>query len=526
MTSPAEAAGAARQVDEDAPPEDVLRIRRPSDGSLVGETPVRGAQDVREAVHRARKAQAGWADFDPGERARRLGGLRRVLGERAEEVAALVMAETGKPEAEALAEVLVVIDLVAYYARVAPDVLGRRKVGTGWLVTRRAYTLREPWGVVGVISPWNYPFILTMDPVVTALFAGNAVVLKPSELTPFTALLIPELMESAGIPAGLVSVVPGDGGTGRALVEADVDKILFTGSVPTGRRVMETAARGPTPVALELGGKDAALVLADADLVRTARGVVFGAFFNAGQTCISVERAFVVDPIHDAFVQRLVDEASRLRVGSSGEVDVGPMTTPAQLRIVEEHVDDAVERGATVVLGGARTDPASNVFQPTILTGVDPDARIMTEETFGPVLPLVRVADEEEGVRLANRAPFGLFASVWTADRARGEALARRLRAGGVSVNDVLTHYAVPGLPMGGVGESGFGRTRGVEGLLEMSRTRTVAVDRLGLRREPWWFPYGPGSSRLVRALIAYRAAGGLSGALAGLGVFFRGRDG
>lgn len=502
----------------------VLRIRRPSDGSPVGEVPIRTDEEVREAVARARKVQAGWADLDAGDRARRLEALRRAVADRAEGIAGVIVDETGKPEAEALAEVLVVVDLVAYYARVAPRALGRRKVGTGWLLSRRAYTLREPWGVVGVISPWNYPFILAMVPVVTALFAGNAAVLKPSELTPFTALLIPELMRDAGLPGDLVQVVPGDGDTGRALVEAGVDKIFFTGSVPTGRRVMEAAARGPTPVALELGGKDPALVLEDADLDRAARGIVFGAFYNAGQTCISVERAFVVDRVWDAFLRRLVEEASSLRAGSSGQVDVGPMTTSDQLGIVEEHVAEAVERGAEVVLGGQRTDPASNVYQPTILTGVDPDARIMTEETFGPVLPVVRVRDADEAVSLANRPPFGLFASVWTGDRARGEAVGRRLRAGGVSVNDVLAHYAIPGLPMGGVGESGFGRTRGVEGLLEMTRSRSVTVDRLGLGREPFWFPYGQGSRRLVRALIAYRREGGLRGVLAGLRTFFRGK--
>jgi acyl-CoA reductase-like NAD-dependent aldehyde dehydrogenase len=268
---------------------------------------------------------------------------------------------------------------------------------------------------------------------------------------------------------------------------------------------MTAAAQNLTPVSLELSGKDPAIVLEDADLERAARGVVYGAFYNAGQTCIATERVFVVDGIYDAFVERVTEFAKELRAGTEGEYDVGPIISERQLRTVEAQLEDALARGARVTVGGGRLAPDSNVFLPTVLVDVDQSMRVVWEETFGPILPLMRVKDEEEAVRLANVSPYGLFASVWTEDRERGEALAESLRAGGVSVNDTLSHYAVPGLPMGGVGASGFGRRRGVAGLEEMSRPRSVLVHRTGLARELWWFPYTERGTRLMRALLGYR---------------------
>jgi acyl-CoA reductase-like NAD-dependent aldehyde dehydrogenase len=376
--------------------------------------------------------------------------------------------------------------------------------------------LREPYGVVGVIAPWNYPFLLSMNPVMTALFAGNAAVLKPSEYSPYSGLLVEDLARDANLPEGLVQVVIGGGPTGEALVRSGVDKVFFTGGTETGRRVMAAAAESLTPVALELGGKDAAIVLEDADLERTARGIVWGAFQNAGQTCLSVERVFVVEGIYDAFVRQVLAEVRRLRAGSTAGVDVGPITTPEQLLKLETQLQDAVEGGATVLAGGTRTDPASNVFLPTVLTDVEAHARLLREESFGPFLPVLRVKDSEEAVRRANETSFGLSASVWTGDRRRGEVVARRIRAGGVCVNDVMTHYAVPGLPFGGVGESGFGRSKGLEGIAELTRTRSILVGRWGLAREPWWFPYSKATETLVRAGLASRLRGGLGGIVAG----------
>ena len=410
----------------------------------------------------------------------------------------------------ALAEVVVCLDLIRHYQRTAHRILRPRRVSMGWMLWKSGQIIQEPHGVVGVISPWNYPLILALDPTVTALFAGNGVVLKPSEFTPYTGMFVGALCEEAGLPEGLVSVVTGDGGTGAALIESGVDKIHFTGSPATGRRVMGLAADHLVPVTLELGGKDPALVLEDANLERAARGIVFGAFYNAGQTCVSTERVFVVETVYEAFVRRVVELVRDLRVGSSGPRDIGPMSHPGQLAIVEDHLRDAVDRGAKVLQGGRLDGEDGPVVRPTVLVDVEPGMKILEEETFGPVLPIMKVRDENEAVDRANAGTYGLFASVWTGRRARGRKVAGRLRAGGVSINDTLSHYAIPSLPMGGVGRSGFGRSRGDQGLLEMSRTRSILEDRVGLKRELWWYPYSELSLRLHRALVQWRGGRGL----------------
>ncbi|GMV06057.1 MAG: aldehyde dehydrogenase [Gemmatimonadota bacterium] len=497
-----------------------FEVRSPADGSVLATLPVHGAGEVRAAVARARAAQAPWAALGPGERARRMGRLARVLADRGDDLAASVRRETGKPLTEALAEVVVSVDLIRFYRRVAPRLLASRRVGTWWLLSKSGRVDREPHGVVAGITPWNYPLIMALDCITPALFAGNGVVLKPSEFTPLTTLLLPGVLEEAGLPAGLVQVVTGDGSTGDALVRAGVDRVVFTGSTATGRKVMAAAAETLTPVTLELGGKDPAIVLEDADLDRAARGVVFGGFFNAGQTCISVERVYVVRSVYEPFVERVADLARSLRAGVGDDADVGPIITPPQRALIVRQLSDALAKGARAVVGGAPADPRSAVVPPTVLVDVTDDMEVLRAETFGPVLPVVAVADEDEAVRRANATAYGLFASVWTGDRRRGLRVARRLRAGGVSVNDVLSHYGVPSLPMGGVGESGFGRRRGVEALEEMTRTRTLLTDRTGMRRELWWFPYSPSSDRLMKAVLEWRGRGGLAGVLGAVRAF------
>lgn len=489
---------------------ELLFIRRPQDGAPVGSVSVDGSVEVRAAVARVRGAQQDWASLELSHRIRLLGEFRQVIARSAEDITARIVAETGKPEVEALTEVTTVVSLCRHYEGRALRLLRPRRVGSGWLQWKRATILQEPYGVVGVIAPWNYPFILAAEPTLTALFAGNGVVLKPSERAPFTGAILEELLGETDLPARLIQVVQGGAETGSHLVGSGLDRLHFTGSPSAGRKVLAAAAPPLLPVSLELGGKDPALVLSDADLDRAARGIAFGAFSNAGQTCLATERVFVEASVYESFLRRLASFTSGLRAGSGGEAEVGPLTTPEQLSIVEEQLSDAVGRGARVLCGGQRIDPASNVFLPTVLADVNERMRVMREETFGPLLPVARVADEDEAIRRANAHPMGLFASVWTGDPERGRAVAARLRGGGVSVNDTLSHWAVPALPMGGVGESGFSRLRGDEGLLAFSRSRALLENRLELSREPWWFPYRPGDRRLVRAVLAWEGERGI----------------
>ncbi len=499
------------------PPEPrIIRVLRPTDGSLVGELAVTPHADIPNRVQRARTVQEGWASLGPRDRVRRLRGLVKAVGDRALEIEETIVAETGKPRAEALVEVVTVLDLLRYYLKAAPSFLEPRRVSSGWVVWKKALLTREPLGVLGIISPWNYPFILSMTPVLTALFGGNAAVLKPSEYTPYSGLLAEDLASDAGLPEGLVQVIVGPGRTGESLVRSGVDKVIFTGGTETGRKVMAAAAETLTPVALELGGKDAAIVLEDADLGRAARGVAWGAFQNAGQTCMAVERVFVIESIYDAFLRELLAEVRKINAGSGARVEMGPMVVPHQLETVETQLQEALERGAKVQIGGHRADPASNVFHPTVVTDVDPFSSLMTEETFGPLVPVIPVKDEEEAIRRTNGSRYGLSASVWSGDRSRGMNVARRLRVGGVSVNDSLALYAIPGLPSGGFRDSGFGRSRGLEGLGAVTQTRSVVVDRLNLKREFWWFPYDRSTEVMLWSALQYRWRGGVRGLLAG----------
>jgi acyl-CoA reductase-like NAD-dependent aldehyde dehydrogenase len=468
--------------------------------------------------------QVGWATLSPKDRERRLRGLLRAVGERSKEIEDTIVAETGKPRVEATIEIVSVVDHIRYLLKHSSGFFRPRRISTGWLAWKRAFVERDPLGVMAVISPWNYPFILSMTPTCTALFGGNGVVLKPSEVTPYSGLLVEDLAREAGLPEGLVQVVIGGGGTGEALVRSGVDKVFFTGGPRTGRAVLAAAADSLTPTVLELGGKDPAIVLEDADLERAAGGIVWGSFLNAGQSCIAVERVYVVEEVYDAFLREVLAGVRKVKTGSTSGVEVGPMTTASQLAWVEHQLKEAVEGGATVVVGGHRTDPASNVLEPTILTGADPSSSVLREETFGPVLTIVPVRDGEEGVQLANETPYGLSASVWTRNQARGIAIAQRLRVGAVCVNDALVHFGLPSLPFGGVGESGFGRSHGVEGLEEVTRSRSVVVDRFGLKREPWWFPYTRNTERLLRGTLLFRLKGGLKGVFAAAFHLLKGR--
>ncbi|MFL5386368.1 MAG: aldehyde dehydrogenase family protein [Longimicrobiaceae bacterium] len=467
---------------------------------------------VRAAVERARQAQVAWGALSVRERVRRMRALRGLLVRRMDDVVAVVREETGKPAVEALGhEVMIVAGLIKAYEKRAPRVLRPRRVGTGILVNKRGTKTYEPYGVVGVISPWNFPFSMPGIPMVAALFAGNAVVIKPSEVTPRTGALLAELVRQA-IPEhpDLVQVVQGRGEAGAALVRAGVQKIAFIGSPATGRKILAGAAETLTPVVMELGANDVTIVCEDADLDRAAAGVVWGSMSNAGQICMSVERALVPERIYDRFAAAVRREMEALRVGRGDDVDVGRLIHPPQRAIIQRAVDDAAARGARVVMGGKVTSEEGPVYAPTLILDATPEMALNTSETFGPVLPLVRVKDEDEAVRVANAGPFGLNASVWTKSREKGRRIARRLQAGMVMIDDVLINFGIPELPYGGVKQSGFGRMMGDEGLLEFAQVKAVADTRLALRRELFWFPYRPKQlallKRLARAAFGTRA--------------------
>lgn len=491
MIGARKAAGSIRVMTATAPAEGFIEARDPRTGTRLDLVPVQGAGEVRDAVARARKASELWGGLSFGERADALLGVRDLLLDRLDEAAGIIVSETGKLETEALTtELLTVCETIQYYARHGEAQLRPERVATGMMAHKQAVRIFEPLGVVGVISPWNYPFLLAMTPIVTALFAGNAAVLKPSEVTSLTGRFIGELFADSDLPPGLVEVVTGAGPTGEALVRSGVDKICFTGSVRTGKRVMAAAAESLTPVLLELGGKDPMVVCADADLDRAAAAAVWGAFQNSGQTCVSVERVYAVDEIHDELVDRIVTRTAAIRQGQGGGKDIGSMTFAPQLATVEQHLADARQRGARIAAGGNRVAGSDGLwFEPTVVVDVDHSMELLREETFGPVLPIMRAANEDEAIRLANDSAFGLNSSVWTRDRVRGRALAQRIQAGNVCVNEVIVSYGMPALPFGGHKESGIGRVHGADGLREMSASKSILTDRGGLRREAWWFP-------------------------------------
>lgn len=488
--------------------QDLARIESfdPATGEMIGRVPITPVSAVREAIVRAREAQRAWGAVPIRVRARKLIALERVLARRADDLASMEVKEQGKNQVEAYGAVLTAIHLLRYFRKIAPKVLAPKRVFPLLGLLRVHRIVREPIGVVGVIAPWNYPLTLALDPILAAVIAGNAVVLKPSEHTPHIGLLIGDLFREAGLPECLVQVVTGDASTGAALIEGGIDHLVFTGSVPNGRRVAELAGKHLVSLTLELGGKDAAIVLEDADLDRAALGITWGANLNAGQACLAIERVYVVDSAADRFIARLVEETKKLRVGAgtSEAIEIGAITTEAQLGIIEAHVDDAKARGARVLCGGERIGSGGRFYAPTVLVDVTDDMRVMREETFGPVVAVQRVRDAEEAVRRTNSSPFGLTCSIWTRDLDRAKKLAANIRAGDVAVNE---HGAPAGhgeVPWGGVKESGYGRTRGVDGLLEMVVSKHVSWPRISTKREVFWFPYSSRSVRGVRTALVF----------------------
>ncbi len=504
----------------------------PATGETLRELECALEPEVREAVTRARIAQPAW--FGLGIR-RRIGLLKNFQGllhERKSEVACLITREAGKPYLEALTtEVLVVLDAARFYIENAYHLLRDESLPHGNLImkTKAGRIVREPYGVIGIVSPWNYPFSIPATETLAALVAGNTIVIKPSEVTSLVVLELAALLHHAGVPKDVFQVVVGDGVTGAALVSSEIDKLIFTGSVPTGKRIAQAAAERLLPVVLELGGKDPMLVLEDADIDIASSGAVWGAFVNAGQTCLSVERCYVQRKLYEPFLKACVRKAGQLRVGNgmNPEIDMGPMINQRQLQIVEQQVEEARARGARVLTGGTRLpEIGPNFYAPTVLADVTHEMRIMREETFGPVLPIMPFDTEDEAIRLANDSEYGLAASVWTRDRSRGEALARRIVAGTVLVNDVISYFGISEAPHGGFKASGIGRTHGRFGLEEMIRIKHLDSDRLPGMKKVWWYQYGKALIRQMEGFLDFQfaraAAPRLQGALLSARLFLR----
>ncbi len=476
-----------------------VESRDPNTGEVWATFESAPPREVAETVARARTAQRRWGALRVRDRARVLNDVARQLFERRREVVRMISRENGKPEVEALAaEVVTSLDILRFYIRNAEQALGSAHTGSTSLALwrKRIEISREPFGVVAVISPWNYPFLLPAGIIVPALIAGNAVVLKPSEFTPSTAALLREIFVAGGVPNDVLQVVQGDGETGNALVNAEVDKVFFTGSVATGRRVAHACAERLVPCVLELGGSDPALVLKDANIEHAASGILWGRFANCGQTCVAPKRVLVARDIHDQFVTALQSRVSGLRIVAGNgtlpnDYDVAALIRPTQRASLDALLGDATMRGAQRSTAANAHTSGDGWFPPTLLTGVSADARVLQEESFGPLLPIVSVESEDEMVALANRSEFGLSASIWSRDRARARALARRLEAGTVVINDVALIAGVAEVPHGGVKKSGTGRAHGIAGLEECVRTKTIVDDISTSWRQPWWFGYG-----------------------------------
>jgi acyl-CoA reductase-like NAD-dependent aldehyde dehydrogenase len=447
----------------------------PRTGDVVATHPVHTADEVRAAVDRAREEAAWWGGLSFGERENHLQTWKGAMTRRVAQLAALMHAETGKPHGDAMLESALAIDHVAWAASHAEKVLKRRKVPSGLLMANQAaYVEYRPLGVVGVIGPWNYPVFTPMGSIVYALAAGNAVVFKPSEYTPGVGeWLARTFLESVGRP--VLQVVTGFGETGAALCTAGVGKIAFTGSTATGKKVMAACAETLTPVVIEAGGKDALLVDHDADIEAAADAALWGACANAGQTCTGVERIYVHERVYDDFLAELVDKAKDLRAHEGPDSPIGPITMPSQLDVIRSHIQDALDRGGRAVLGGV--DAVGDRFvQPTILVDVPEDSLAVQEETFGPTVTVAKVRDMDEAVERTNATRYGLASTVFSKER--GMELASRIRSGMTAVNGVITFAGVPSLPFGGVGDSGFGRIHGPDGLKEFTYAKAITRQR------------------------------------------------
>jgi len=510
---------------------ETLPSYNPATGEVIEEVPRTHPEEIPSIVARAKSAQEKWRESSIAKRCALLTHLKQTILAARNGLAAIIVRESGKPHVEALfSDVFVSLDTAAYYAASLPKLVKPERVphhsSAAKLKSGRLFY--EPLGVVGIVSSWNYPLAIPMGQIIAAVAAGNAVVCKTSDFTPKCGGAIQEMFTRAGFPDSLVNIVQGGAEMGQALIDARPDKVLFTGSVATGRRVAEACARNLIPSVLELGGKDAMLVLADANLDVASSAALWGSFTNCGQVCLSVERLFVERSVSEKFLALCVEKTKSLRLGNGADptTDVGPLIRPQHVQRMKDLLADATSRGAKILCGGnARADLGPCFFEPTVIAGVDSSMRLFQEETFGPILAVQTVDDSDEAVRRANDSPFTLAASVWTVDNARGRAIASRLRAGAVMVNDAISYFAIAEAPHGGCNASGWGRTHGRAGFLEMVQPKYIDVDGLPSTEKPWWYHYNDSLTRAADDFLRYEFGGltaKLKHARGALKTFFR----
>lgn len=470
----------------------------------LGEVEVFDKEQVESTVARARIAFKTWSQTTIEERLSYILKAKNYLLENSQFFAEFITKENGKPLVEAIsADILPVIDLMDHYIKNKHEIPQRENISLGkWaLLNKSSYVEYLPLGIIAIISPWNFPFSIPMGQIVTALITGNTIVLKPSEHTPLIGLQIEKIFKQVGLPEGVFNVITGFGETGANLVSSKINKIIFTGSVATGKRIMAQAAENLTPVVLELGGKDPMIVLKDAPLSYTTSGAVWGAFTNSGQVCASVERVYVHEDIADEFIYEVVSKTKKLKqgFGIDKSIDIGPMISLDQMNIVKDHVDSARNQGAKILTGGERmTDLPGYFYKPTILTKVDHSFKIVREETFGPIMPIMTYRDEEEMIKMANDCKYGLTASIWTKDIEKAQAIAPRIEAGTVTINDCVSSFALCQTPWGGDKESGIGRTHGKFGIMEFVTPRHIHTDKAINMKKFWWYGYDSNKFNLM----------------------------
>ena len=456
---------------------ELLSFINPATGVKFGEVKMSTPDEVERAMNEMRQAFPIWSSKPLKERIRILRKLQHLLIEKRDEISSVLNQDCGKSRQDGMIELFVTVDMFGQYCAQAPKWLRKKRVSSGLYLFKKGVVEQRPHGVVAIISPWNYPLILALPPVLAALLAGNTVVLKPSEVTAATGVLVEQLIQSIPELSPFVRVVHGDGKVGAALTQAKPDFIFVTGSTMTGKKVLQAAAQNLTPVSIELGGKDAMIVLEDADIDAAARWGVWGAFFNAGQSCVSVERVYVVESKYDEFLRRALYYTKSFQSGYSSELNstysMGSITDPRQVKIIDEQIEGALSKGARMLTGGKKQ---GLFYDPIVMVDVDHSMMMMREETFGPIMPIVKVKDEEEAIKLANDSKFGLGASIWSQNIKHAKSVADRVEAASIILNDSMAQFGIPMLPFGGIKESGFGRTHGQEGLMQFTRPYSYAV--------------------------------------------------